>query len=266
LPASEDAHQTKADLALLKGAAQEAAELGRQAFADGVKTWAKPGGSPVTAADLAIDALLKERLTAARPDYGWLSEETPDDPARTLAAKLFIIDPIDGTRAFVKGRLNWTISLAVVAGARPLVGVVIAPMLEETFEALAGGGARLNGETIRVSARRALAGAHVTGPQAAFTAQPGREPWPQIERDSISSLAYRLCLVACGARDAAANLGSFHEWDIAAADLILTEAGGRLTHLDGALPRYNKTSPKCPGLIAAPPALYPELFRRLGSP
>jgi myo-inositol-1(or 4)-monophosphatase len=265
LLASDDVFSLEADLELLKDAAREAARIARRAYEEGFAAWDKPGGSPVTDADLAVDRFLAERLHAARPTYGWLSEETLDDPARLDAQHVFIIDPIDGTRAFVKRRPNWTISLAIAEGGRPRVGVVIAPMLDELFEAVAGGGARLNGAGIRVSHRSELAGAKLLGPAEAFEGAPAGEPWPAIERDTFSSLAYRLCLVACGARDGALSPGSFHEWDIAAGDLILTEAGGRIAHLDGEGPRYNKAQPTGRGLAAAGPALFAGLLERLQS-
>jgi myo-inositol-1(or 4)-monophosphatase len=262
---SDDAHPLEADLALLKSAGLEAARIARRAYEQGFAAWDKPGGSPVTEADLAVDRFLAERLRAARPTYGWLSEETLDDPARLGASRVFIIDPIDGTRAFVKRRPNWTISLAIAEGGRPRAGVVIAPMLDELFEAVAGGGARLNGAGISVSRRGELAGAKLLGPAEAFEGAPGGASWPAIERDTFSSLAYRLCLVACGARDGALSVGSFHEWDIAAGDLILTEAGGRIAHLDGASPRYNKPQPIGRGLAAAGPVLFAGLLERLQS-
>ncbi len=254
------------DLELLVDAAREAAAVAKRAYEDGTKSWNKPGGSPVTEADLAVDALLKSRLRAARPDYGWLSEETPDDDARLVPQRTFIIDPIDGTRAFVKRRPNWTISLAVAENGKPVTGVVIAPMLDELYSASHGGGAQLTTSTgtvrIHASTREALAGARLVGPQDAFTTKPGGTPWPEIVRDSFSSLAYRVCLVAAGERDGTVSLGSFHEWDVAAADLLLTEAHGRLSQLSGAPLRYNKPSPVVHGLIAAGPRLYGEILAR----
>jgi len=248
------------DLALLKDAAVAAGAIARRAYEQGAKHWSKPGGSPVTEADIAVDRFLQRRLRAARPAYGWLSEETPDDTARLSAARLFIVDPIDGTRAFVKHRPNWTISLAVIEGEAPIAGVVIAPMLDEIFEASAGGGARLNGAPIRASARTELAGAAITGPKEAMPAP----PWPEVERDTFNSLAYRVCLVASGARDATISISTFHEWDIAAADLIVREAGGTLTELGGEPTRYNKAEPHCQGLVAAGPALHPQILAIAG--
>lgn len=261
MPVSDE--ERDEDLALLKAAAVEAAKVARRAFEKGARSWHKADASPVTEADIAVNTLLKDLLLAARPGYGWLSEESPDDTVRLKAERTFIIDPIDGTRAFVKRKQQWTISLAIVAGARPYAGAVIAPLLNDLYEAAANAGAFLNGTRLHVSQRSELENARLVGPADAFKAKPHRAPWPPIERDNFNSLAYRVCLVAAGQRDGAANVGTFHEWDIAAADLILTEAGGRLTDFHGEPLSYNKERPHCRGLIAAGPSLFPALKARL---
>ncbi len=251
------------DLALLKAALAEAADLARDFYKQGAAVWAKPDSSLVTEADLAVDALLKERLGAARPSYGWLSEETRDDPARLAATRLFIVDPIDGTRAFVKRKPHWTICAAVVEKGTPVVAVVVNPLREQLFEAVIGAGARLNGEPIQATPRAELTGARLVGPGDAFRHRAGIAPWPAIERDNFSSLAYRLCNVAAGWRDGAVSLSLSHEWDIAAAQLIVTEAGGLSTELDGAAPRFNQPRPIVHGVVAAGPQLYPEIQARV---
>lgn len=258
-----DAPSLESDLALLKAALDEAATIAIGHYERGAAVWAKPDSSLVTEADLAVDALLKERLGAARPSYGWLSEETRDDPARLEATKLFIVDPIDGTRAFVKRKPHWTICAAVVDHGRPVAAVVINPLRGERFEAVIGRGARLNGELIEPPGRVELTGARLVGPAEAYRNRHGIEPWPAIDRENFSSLAYRLCNVAAGWRDGAVSLSLSHEWDIAAAQLIVTEAGGFVTELDGMLPAFNKPRPITYGVVAAGQALYPEIYRRV---
>jgi myo-inositol-1(or 4)-monophosphatase len=250
------------DLDLLVSAAKEAAAIAKRAFETGAKAWSKSDGSPVTEADLAVDHFLKERLLGARPGYGWLSEESPDDPARLTASHIFIVDPIDGTRAFVRRQDNWTISLAIAKGGVSVAGVIVAPLLGDTYVASRGGGARLNGTPLSASRQGTLDGAKIVAPLDAFRLS-GGEPWPEIVRDNFASLAYRVALVASGARDGTVTVSEYAEWDIAAADLLLTEAGGRLSDLSGAPLRYNQPNPSHQGLVAAGAELFPKLLERV---
>ena len=264
MPAHEPVSFTlQDDMALLKSAMVEGAALARRYFETGAEFWNKRPGQPVTDADLAVDALLKERLCGPRPDYGWLSEEGHDDPARLETTKLWIIDPIDGTRAFIRRRPQWTVCGALIEGGRPRAGVVINPMTEEVFEAIEGSGACRNGIPIQVSSRTELDGATLIGTKEFYTHPSWPEPWPAtLIFDNPNSIAYRLCLIAMGARDGAVRLFSCHEWDIAAAEIILLEAGGRMTRHDGSPLAYNQPSPIQKSFIAAGPDLYPELYRR----
>ena len=125
------------DLALIREAAQQAGQLALDLRQAGLTTETKSDGTPVSNADLEVDALLKTMLAEARPDYGWLSEETADDPARLGRKRLFVVDPIDGTRAYVKDRPWWVVSIAVVEDGRPTVGVIYAPDVDETYHAIA---------------------------------------------------------------------------------------------------------------------------------
>jgi myo-inositol-1(or 4)-monophosphatase len=210
-----------------------------------------------------VDAMLKTRLLAARPDHGWLSEETTDDPARLTKSKLFIIDPIDGTRAYVKGRPWFTVCIAAVRDGRPVAAVVHAPALEETYEATLGGGARLNGQPIQASATQDLAGAAMMGDAAMFADPRWPTPWPHMRVESRNSIAYRMMLVASGAFDAALALGKKGEWDLAAADLIASEAGARVTDHLGHPFTYNQPDPERPSLLCAPPALHRLILQRV---
>jgi myo-inositol-1(or 4)-monophosphatase len=252
-------------MALLLSAIEAGAEIAREYYVKGARVWDKDGGKgPVTEADLAVNALLKERLHDARPDYGWLSEETADDSARLNARRTWIVDPIDGTRAFIRQRPQWTVCGALIDDGAPVAGAVANPLTEEVFTASLGGGAYLNGQPIRVSSCASLDHARLMGPKEFYTHPSWPEPWPPtMSLDNPNSIAYRLCLVASGARDGTVRAFSCHEWDVAAADLILREAGGVMTGLDGEMLVYNKPNPLLRGYIAAGPGLYSELKRRV---
>ena len=253
------------DLTLLKDAIEAGAEIARSYYLNGARVWDKGRGQgPVTQADLAVDALLQQRLREARPDYGWLSEETADDPARMKAARAWIVDPIDGTRSFIRQRPQWTVCGALIEHNKPVAGVVVNPMTNETFVASIGGGAELNGVAIHVSNPTSLERARLMGPKDFYAHPSWPEPWPEtLILDNPGSIAYRLCLIASGARDGTVRSFSCHEWDVAAGDLIVREAGGLMTSLDGGPIGYNKPNPVLQGYIAAGPSLYPELKRRL---
>jgi myo-inositol-1(or 4)-monophosphatase len=251
------------DLALIVEAARAAGELAETLRTQGLSIDFKPGHSPVTNADLAADALLKETLRGARPDYGWLSEETADDPARMAARRLFVVDPIDGTRAFCQGRPWWSVCVAVVEQARPVAAVVFAPELAETYAAAAGQGATLNGRPIRPSDVCALEGCGIVGDPRMFQRRIWPEPWPEVRIEQRSSTAYRMCLVASGAADAALAFVPKHDWDLAAADLIASEAGGFVGDHTGRIFAYNRPDPVQRSLVCAAPALAPLILERV---
>lgn len=253
----------KADLALILETAREAGELARRMKAQGLKIWSKDGGSPVTDADIAVDELLKARLEAARPDYGWLSEETADDPTRLERKRLFVVDPIDGTAAFLKDRPWWSVSIAVVEDGKPVAGVVFAPELDETFTATVGAGAFLNGAVIAASAQDRVEDCRMLGDAPMFRHPAWREPWPPMHIETRNSIAYRMCLVADGRFDAALALSGKCEWDLAAADLICAEAGAVSTDHKGRAYAYNRPNPRLPSLISAAPALHPLILDRV---
>jgi myo-inositol-1(or 4)-monophosphatase len=252
------------DLDLILEAAREAGALAVSAREKGLKIWSKDGGSPVTDADLAVDALLKARLRQARPDYGWLSEETVDDPARLGTDRQFLVDPIDGTAAYLKGKPWFAVSIAVVEAGRPIAGVVLAPALDETYAARAGGGATLNGAPIAPSAATHLEGAAMLGDAKMFAHPAWRTPWPDMRVESRNSIAYRICLVAAGTFDAAIAMSPKNEWDLAAADLICAEAGAALTDHHGRSFTYNEAIPLLPSLVCANRALAPLILSRVG--
>jgi myo-inositol-1(or 4)-monophosphatase len=224
------------DLALLRDAAREAGAIAMRYFGNSPEVWMKGGTSPVSEADYAADEYLRETLLAARPDHGWLSEETIDDPARLKARRTFVVDPIDGTRAFLEGRSTWCVSVALVENGKPVAGVLECPAKGETYWALPGQGAFRNGQRIRVRAPAPLL--EVAGPKPLLDRVPSA--WQgRINRVSyIPSLAYRLAMVAGGALDGSFVKPNSHDWDIAAAALILHEAGGKLLDRRGHTPAF----------------------------
>jgi myo-inositol-1(or 4)-monophosphatase len=253
----------EADLALIRAAALEGGRLALEARAAGLKVWAKPGGSPVTDADIAVDTLLKLRLLAARPRYGWLSEETADDPARLQVPRLFLVDPIDGTVAYMKNKPWFTVCIAVVENGQPVAAVVHAPELGETYEATVGGGARLNGEPIGPSDRTSLTGAAMLGDARMFEDPRWPTPWPPMTIASRNSIAYRVVQVACGAFDAALALTPKNDWDLAAADLIAREAGACISDHRGRGYVYNRPAPKQRSVLCAAPGLNELILQRV---
>ena len=255
-----------ADLQLIEAAAREAGELALDYRRQGkVTVWGKPGGSPVTNADLAVDKLLTEKLRAARPDYGWLSEETVDDKSRLKARRVFVVDPIDGTLAYMKDRPHWAVSIAVVEDGQPTCGVLHAAAHGETFVAEAGQGARMNGQPIHASDRSELEGAALLA-DLRYLRRPGwREPWPEDLRiETRNSVAYRMALVACASFDAVVAMSSKCDWDLAAADLIAREAGALATDHRGRRFAYNRASVRKPSLVCAGPELHALILRRVG--
>ncbi len=238
------------DLALLEDAARQAGKIALSYFGRDPQTWFKDNKSPVSEADLKVDGFLADTLCHARPDYGWLSEETADSAERLSRPRVFIIDPIDGTRAFLAGGDEWTISLAVVDEGRPVAAALFCPVREEMFLAHSGGGTSLDGKPLSGSHQTAIRGARLSGPHSIVANRDiiaaGFQRTPNIR-----SLAYRLALVAAGRVDVAAARKGASDWDLAAADLLVQEAGGQLTDLAGRPLSYNRPQTRHPSLIAA---------------
>lgn len=239
----------------LVSATQTAGSLALDFFRPGEKTSAavtkKLGGSPVTEADHAVNRYLEQKLRNILPDAAWLSEESTDSLERLGQDLVLIVDPIDGTRSFAVGERGWAVSVAVVHRHRPVVGIVFAPALNEFYIAVKNSGARLNGRKIRVSERKGLdAGARVGGPLS--LAQELRAAGLEFDLlPKISSLSVRISKVAVGALDAALISANAHDWDIAASDLIVDEAGGRLASLFGGQILYNLSGTRHGELAAA---------------
>lgn len=239
------------DLKLIVDAAKAAGEIGLKYFKKDPETWIKGENSPVTEADIAIDTYLRDTLLTARPSYGWLSEESDDDPARLTTNKAFIVDPIDGTRGFIEGSENWVVSIALVEKGCPVIGVLYGPVLDKLYVAVDGEGATLNGKRIATSSAESLAeGEFIIPARIATTIQEqlnkGMKRAPHIH-----SLAYRIALVADGTYTGGIARPGACDWDIAAADLILTEAGGQFTDLDGHRQVYNKAKTRHGWLLSS---------------
>lgn len=248
-------------------AVRDAGAIARKFYRGSYRTWSKGKGQPVTDCDIAVDTFLRQRLSAARPSYGWLSEETECDSERLEKECTFVVDPIDGTVAFLKGRPYFTICAATVCNGEVLAGAVYNPVTGECFTALKGKGAKLNGKPIHVSARKELEGCRMLGPKTTFDHPPSSiapsDPWPPMHVETRNSVAYRLALVACGTFDAAVALSAKHDWDLAAAGLIVQEAGGCVTTHTGAGFCYNGKTPVQPSVVAAGPLLYPQIIARV---
>jgi len=254
-PASARLHDCKR----LVDAVREAGALALQSFGGQFKSWTKHGDSPVSEVDIALDQLLRKRLVDQTTDDGWLSEESENDPARLTKRRVWIVDPIDGTRGFIAGRPDWSISAALVEDGRPTVAAVFAPATDELFIAVAGVGATRNDAPIAVNADAGLEGARIAGPKRRLDAIAARHP-RIVPVPKIFSLALRLVRVAQGELEAAMAGPNGHDWDLAAADLLVHEAGGMLTSLDGKPLTYNQPNPVHGVLVAAGRERHPTLL------
>lgn len=251
------------DLDLLIHAARKSGDIAKSYFGQSPDIWHKPDDAgPVTAADLAVNEMLQETLQVARPDYGWLSEETEDSAARLDRETLFVVDPIDGTRAFIEGGKDWAHSLAIVRGGAVIAAAVYVPMRDQMFSAHINGGAFLNGKPLASTTQSSLSGATILTHKANYHPKFWRDGLiPEAKVAFRSSLAYRLCLVAQGRFDAMITLRPTWEWDIAAGTLIVSEAGGTATDQCGSALLFNNPHPQLNGLVAAGDLHAPLLAR-----
>jgi myo-inositol-1(or 4)-monophosphatase len=238
------------DLRLLEGVVREAGRIALRFYGGDYKRWSKEGGSPVTEADLAVNKFLHDQLTVARPDYGWLSEESADDEQRLGKRLVWIVDPIDGTRGYLAGREDWCVSAALVEDGSPLLAAVFAPASDEFFFAARGHRAALNDVPVYATAGTELDFSRVAGPKP-LVQRLSQATGEIILHPRIGSLALRLCRVAQGSLDAAFAGGQSHDWDLAAANLIVQEANGNMTALSGDAISYNRREVMHGVLVAA---------------
>jgi len=254
----------------LHAIALQAGDIALSFFNRGAPTtariWSKDKGSPVTEADVAVDTFLKIHLSQSLPEAGWLSEETADNPDRLRKRLVWIVDPIDGTRAFLAGNPDWSVAIALLADDRPVLGIVYAPAHGRFYEATLGGGARADGAPIAVSALPSLDKARIAGPNPLVDVFERRIGRPLERLAKVPSLALRLCRVADGSIDITLVRADSRDWDIAAADLILHEAGGRLSDFEGGDVLYNQPDPIHGELAGASARLHPAVIGAMTAP
>jgi myo-inositol-1(or 4)-monophosphatase len=236
--------------AAVEAIVREAGALAVRALETTPKSWSKHGGSPVSEADIAVDNFLRERLMQLAPDCGWLSEETEDDRARLNASRVWVVDPIDGTRAFLSGRHDWSISIALVEDRRPVIGAIFAPMQDTFYAATAETPTTLNGAAVTANPGSSLHQIKAAGPKPMLERLAKHAPDLTME-PKVFSLALRLTRVAAGTLDLAFASNNSHDWDLAAADLLVHQAGGALTTFAGQTLIYNRADPVHGALVAA---------------
>jgi len=247
------------DFELLCEAVRGAGAVAKTAYeAADSKVWEKSKNNPVTDADLAVNAHLASILKPARPGYGWLSEETQDDHSRHACPRSWVVDPIDGTRAFIDRRPHFAVSVALIEDGRAIAGAVYNPLKDEFYDAMLDGGARLNGSPISVTDRAKVADCKMVGYPRKFR----RQGWPEMNISISNSMAYRMVLVAAGKVDATVSFTPKSDWDVAAAELIVREAGGRVSNLEGEDFRYDAKSVREFGVVCANPVLHDLLLER----
>ena len=222
-----------ADLQLIRDAAAEAGKIALQYYGKDPEVWLKNGQSPVSEADLAVDRFLQEFLLQARPDYGWISEETATDEQRTGRKRAFVVDPIDGTRAFLAGDNQWCVSIAVIEDAKPRCGVLDVPVRKEVLTAVRGQGAFQNGKAISAQLPDDGSSYPVAMSRSHFNELPEGFRSKVAFASYVPSLAYRIAKVGRSELAGTFVRGGAHDWDLAAADLLLSEAGGKLLTLEG---------------------------------
>jgi len=247
----------------LEAAMREACEIARVTSTRKFERWTKGRDkSPVSEADIAVNDFLRERLGSMLPDAGWLSEETEDDPAQRAHQHVWVVDPIDGTRAFIEGRADWTVSVALLEESRPVLAALYAPVTEQMFLAERTAGATLNGAPIRVSDGADFAGAKAAGPKRMLERLVKLEP-TILPQPKVHSLALRLTRVGSAELEIAFASNGSHDWDLAAADLLVHEAGGVLTDLSGRPLSFNRAHLTHGPLVAAGPARHKALLALL---
>jgi myo-inositol-1(or 4)-monophosphatase len=261
LPASEAVDLGEA-AARMAASVRDAGALALSMFGRPIRNWTKFESSPVSEADVAVDRLLRERLTEVDTSVAWLSEESVDDASRLAARYVWIVDPIDGTRAYLAGLPDWSVSVALVEDGRPVAACLYAPASEQFFTAIVGRGATCNGQPIAASDGASLENLRVAGPRKLLDRLTARKP-SVAAMPRVRSLALRLVQVAQGACDVAIAGPNSHDWDLAAADLLVHEARGVLAPVEGGSVIYNRPVPRHGILLAAGRdryAAFAELF------
>lgn len=224
----------------------------------GFRRWLKPDGTPVTQADLTADAILREHLGEALPDAGWQSEESAAAPP--AQGRYWLADPIDGTASFARGDSGWCVAVALIENHRPVLAAIYAPAMDMLWLAGAGRGAFRNGAPILASTRERLEGARLIANSSTLAPERWARPFPPVERASLHAMQLRLCFVGEARQDATIAIGPKQDWDLAAGDLIVSEAGGRVSDLQGQPLRYGIAGMARSGLVAAGAGLHAEII------
>jgi myo-inositol-1(or 4)-monophosphatase len=258
LQALESEGSAEDDLRPAIDAVRQAGEKALELFGTSVKTWHKSDGTPVTEVDIQVDQILRRLLRRSRPDYGWHSEES--DISVDVHGRYWLVDPIDGTAAFLGRNDSWCISLALIENGRPTVGIIYAPAKKLLYSSAKDKGAKLNGVPIFVSRRDTLEGARLLSNVSAIKPQRWRRELPRVARSTVPSLALRLAEVAQGSSDAALALSYKHDWDLAAGDLLVHEAQGIMSDLDGRVLHYDPHIHERLGFIAGTPGVHAALL------
>jgi myo-inositol-1(or 4)-monophosphatase len=254
------------ELELLETAVREAGAMARERSLKPLEIQSNGEAGPVTNVDKAVDAMLELKFLSKRPDYGWLSEETPDNPGYRIGKeRTFMLDPIDGTAAMIGKSPQWTISIGIIDGTRAFAGVIYNPMTDEMFTGAVGFGAWFNGRPMLVTDIAHLEGARMLGQKSRFADKRWPTPWPKMDVIERQSIAYRMALVAAGMGDATLLFGWKHEWDVAAGAAIIEAAGGIVSDLRGDPLQFNNENPRVPGVAGAGAGLHPLLIERTKS-
>lgn len=251
-----------AEYDLLIAAVREAGTVALSYFRNNPHTEIKADGTSVSEADYAANDVLRERLVTDDETYGWLSEENEDDLSRLRRDKVWMVDPIDGTTAFLKGKPHWTVSAALVVDGRPVLAAVFNPVEDQFFHAKQGNGTFLNAASARVSEPVMLEGARLAASPDLLRSRRWPRPWPDVEAVWVNSIAYRLALVSAGKCDGTISMSAKNDWDIAAADLLVCEGGGLVTDYFGQPFTYNRESRSQSSVVAAGPTLHAALIER----
>lgn len=256
-----DIHNIDDDFSLLKQAVKRAGDIALDFFGSAPESKVKGDGSPVSEADIEVDRFLQNELTTVRERYGWVSEESVEDPDRCAKEIVWVVDPIDGTRAFLRHMPEWTVSAALVSAGEPVLGVVYNPVTKEFYEAVKGQGAFLNEQRIQVSDLSAQSDIRVASTIKIFDSLKNCTDLKICRVYKSSSLAYRICQLAEGKAEVVLFKSGACDWDTAAADLILREAGGVLTTFDGIPLKFNKKSVRHNSLLATNGILHSGLLK-----
>ena len=248
---------------LVKESIVEAGKLALKWFKNDPEQWEKDDGSLVSKADIEINDLLNKLLKNKNPEFGWLSEENEDDKSRLNKKITFVVDPLDGTKAFLEGKKEFSISVAIVKNGLPISGIVFSPSTDEMFEAEKNKGSWKNNKKVIISNYNRLEKCKMIAFKPMFSHPAWKEPWPKMDVENRNSIAYRMALVASGQYDAMMALNSKNDWDIAAGDLLISESGGIVTLHTNKKIIYNTENTKKPSVIGTNKAIHEKIIKRV---